>query len=281
MVETVLDTQFLFDPILGGDYLNRIASLLGFIELVIVSKKLCLIRVSSTWSDGYLVEGGLLRNPAVSKDITELILRLLGRATSYEGPLDEGICLTRSINPRFCPVFSLADLPTPVTCENVEVAVIVVTDSRSYQAFWRHVIRSTNLNSIEFDSLVEQAFWNLVVFPDARDRWDKMGHALGSIREKLVTHLEYLSDNAAIDRRASNGDNSIRQRLASARGVDMSPEGSLSRKARSDREKKLDGETHYCDWHTKIGPTEGRIYFTTLPNDAVFIGEVTTHLSNA
>lgn len=164
-------------------------------------------------------------------------------------------------------------------CDDKLVTVFFCANEREYQEFWRTVLKHSTLDSANFDELIEHAFWNLEVSQTARNRWDRMGMALVTIKGVLVTHLGYLSDQYVQDADSYGGNVSELQRSASAAGVNMSPENALSVRARRDRRVMYLGKEYVCLWHTKISHTKGRIHFHRLDGDKVLIGIVTEHLS--
>lgn len=123
------------------------------------------------------------------------------------------------------------------------------------------------------------------LFPDIQfssGAWSAVKSLVGPVADniaRLRKHLEVLNDHGA---EIWNGTKVNTDRIASlgALGVEASPENAKThRDAKAMRARKMSfaSGTLVCEWHTKLAPNTGRVYFA-VTGGIVHVGSITRHL---
>ncbi|MEN3536057.1 hypothetical protein AAH991_13160 [Microbispora sp. ZYX-F-249] len=153
---------------------------------------------------------------------------------------------------------------------------------RALAPFWRYVYLLEDVAESEFFELVEAAFPNLLFHPDLTFR--RLKGTYQELRDQVIEHLGALNDHFLSVHREAGG---MPDRIAAAfRSLGLagispdSPNTHRNRKAMAQREVSYQGQIYLCEWHSKLGPTAGRIHFAFGGplNDKILIGLFVDHL---
>jgi len=116
----------------------------------------------------------------------------------------------------------------------------------------------------------------------SNEAWSSIKSLDGAERDNvglLVEHLEVLHDEAVRVWKEASA-NVTRIALLGSFGVNASPENAKTHKngkAMSAREFTFGKTVRQCEWHTKLHPHTGRIYFA-VEAGTVYVGSITRHL---
>ena len=169
-----------------------------------------------------------------------------------------------------------------------ELMYAIMTPSDLRSALRKYYV-AVSVDQKYFLHFRDEMFDQLIFSERAKDIKDLRVNYVESI-SSIIRHLSYLNDHASKDFGDGIEDREKISR-ASARGVEISPEGVLTRNnsaAMKMRNIDLMGVEVCCEWHTKVEPTRGRVYFNAQPNrpdelwsicgDKVVIGIFAEHL---
>lgn len=153
----------------------------------------------------------------------------------------------------------------------------------------RLVFLAKKLTASQFDMLIEEMYPNLYFLdrPDCK----KMGLAYVENIEKLMDHLDWLNDHA----NEAYARHPKEDFAAHAAGfsVDISPESPQTHRNKAavrERTISINGKEAFCEWHSKIEKTKGRIHFVPnnqardaaikqMAGEKLIIGVVAKHLT--
>ncbi|MFZ1410482.1 MAG: hypothetical protein WAS07_03400 [Micropruina sp.] len=151
--------------------------------------------------------------------------------------------------------------------------------SADHADIWRNEFRRSRLGISQLPQFADRLFPKLNFAESAWAGLADIGGDPAALCDVLMHHLATLNDHA---RRiwAEESTTTMRERAMGSLGVTSSPDSpNTHRNAAAMRARTIafDDELVVCEWHTKIFPTSGRIYFA-VENGRTYIGAITSHL---
>ena len=237
---------------------------------------------SITCLEGEDVANILAHGNVFDRDISSLLLRLLGRCGAWdEDPSivvdDEvivdgepyhsfGIAWGRRMVRAGCGMavvtaphrFSggahAVDQPTPPAL----VDVVFVATPADHPRFYRTLYSVENIPENEFFEIAVKAFPDLAFAPTLSFRHFRGAYVLR--RPEVVHHLSFINDSFLELYQAELGSS---LRISMRLGIDVSIEGTNrnSEASMRYRDAEFESRVYRCEWHSKLEPHRNRIYF--------------------
>ena len=165
---------------------------------------------------------------------------------------------------------------TPAQTRLVDVYFSVSTED--HPGFFRLLYDREDVPESEFFERAKLAFPRLVFAADIS--FGKFQGAYRILRPRVVDHLGRINDRFPELYVAERG---VPNEISSRLGIEVSIEGNTrnSESLMRLRDVEFRGQTHRCEWHSKIEPHRNRIHFCVIDNMAetrILIGIFTEHL---
>ncbi len=239
---------------------------------------------SITCLDGEDVANTLAHDKVFDRDISSLLLRLLGRCSTWDEDPSIAIDDEVVVDGEPCRSFGIAwglkvvrsgcgmaVITTPhrfsggahavgQPTQAALVDVVFVATPADHPGFYRTLYSVENIPENAFFEIAVKAFPDLAFAPTLDFRHFTGGYVLR--RPEVVHHLSLINDSFLELYQAELGSS---MRISSRLGIDVSIEGSnrnIEALMRY-RDASFEGRVYRCEWHSKLEPNRNRIYFHT------------------